>query len=347
MRRRVFVSGSLLAAAGAAASFWGVRRSQGAPGTRLTFGAERLPDGRVLVRDAALAFGTTVSIVAVHEDPEIAVEAIDEALARTRRIDSLMTVYRAESQVGRLNATGALPHPDPNLVRVLEFSQRLSSLSDGAFDVTVQPLWTLHVECKRQGRSPSPAEIAKARELVDWSAVEVSSSRITLGRPGMAITLNGVAQGYAADLALAALRERGVHDALIDTGEFGAEGERRPWQPWTIGIQHPRVADAVLATVAMDGRFVATSGDYATTFTDDFAHHHIFDPRTGDSPAGLSSVVVAARSGMEADGLTKPMMVLERSRARALLSRFPGSGAAWIDKSARIADSQDLQLGRG
>lgn len=347
MRRRVFVTGSLLAAAGAAASAWGVRRSRGAPEARLTFGAERLPDGRVLVRDAALAFGTTVSIAAIHEDPEIAVEAIDEALARTRRIDSLMTVYRAESEVGRLNALGALPNPDPHLVRVLEFSKRLSSLSGGAFDVTVQPLWTLYIECRRRGRTPTPDEVAEARSLVDWSAVEVSARRITLGRPGMSITLNGVAQGYAADLALAALQERGVRDALIDTGEFGAEGERRSRQPWTIGIQHPRAADAVLATVAMDGRFLATSGDYATPFTDDFVHHHIFDPRTGDSPGGLSSVVVAAGSGMEADGLTKPMMVLERSLAKALLSQFPGSGAAWIDKSARIADSQDLLLGPG
>jgi FAD:protein FMN transferase len=347
MRRRAFVTGSLLAATAAAASVWWARHGQDAPGAWRAAGAEQLPDGRMLVRDAAFAFGTTVSIAAIHEDPEIAGEAIDEALARTRRIDSLMTVQRAGSEVGRLNALGALPHPDPHLVRVLEFSQRLSSLSDGAFDVTVQPLWKLYIECKRRGRTPTAAEVAKVRSLVDWRALEVSARRITLGRSGMSITLNGVAQGYAADLALAALRERGVHDALIDTGEFGAAGERRPQQPWTIGIQHPRIADAVIATVAMDGRFLATSGDYATTFTDDFVHHHIFDPHTGDSPGELSSVSVAAGSGMEADGLTKPMMVLDRSRARALLSQFPGSGAAWIDKSARIVESQGLLLRTG
>ena len=197
------------------------------------------------------------------------------------------------------------------------------------------------------GRTPTADEVVKARSLVDWTAIDVSSRRITLGRAGMSITLNGVAQGYAADLALAALRERGVQDSLIDTGEFGAEGERRPGQPWTIGIQPSGERGRLIATVAMDGRFVATSGDYATPFTDDFLHHHIFDPRTGHSPGELSSVVAAARSGMEADGLTKPMMVLERSRARALLSRFPGSGAAWIDKSARIAGSQGLVLRTG
>jgi thiamine biosynthesis lipoprotein len=347
MRRRVFVTGSLVAAAAAAAPVWRALKGPDSYRASRAAGAEPLPDGRMLVRDAALAFGTTVSIAAIHDDPGVAGEAIDEALARTRRIDSLMTVYRADSEVGRLNALGTLPRPDPHLVRVLEFSQRLSSLSEGAFDVTVQPLWMLYIECKRQGRTPTADEVARARSLVDWSAIEVSARRITLGRAGMSITLNGVAQGYAADLALAALRERGVHDALIDTGEFGAEGERRPQQAWTIGIQHPRIADAVIATVAMDGRFLATSGDYATAFSDDFVHHHIFDPHTGDSPGGLSSAVVAAGSGMEADGLTKPMMVLERSRARALLSQFAGSGAAWIDKSARITGSQGLLLRTG
>jgi thiamine biosynthesis lipoprotein len=299
----------------------------------------------MLVRDAALAFGTTVSIAAIHEDPGVAAEAIGEALDRTRRIDSLMTVFRPESEVGRLNAQGTLPNPDPHLVRVLEFSQRLAALSDGAFDPTVQPLWRLFVECKRQGRLPSPDEVAAARSLVGWTALEVSARRIAFARPGMSITLNGIAQGYAADLALDALRERGIHDALLDTGEFGAEGERRPRQPWTIGIQHPRAPDAVVATVAMDGRFLATSGDYATTFSDDFVDNHIFDPGTGRSPRALSSVAVAAATGMEADGLTKPMMVLDLARAQALLARFPGAGAIWMDKSGQVVASQRMPAG--
>jgi FAD:protein FMN transferase len=172
----------------------------------------------------------------------------------------------------------------------------------------------------------------------------VSSRRIALGRPGMAITLNGVAQGYATDLANDILRGHGVRDALIDTGELGARGEREPARPWTVGIQHPRKPDAIVAAVAMDGRFLATSGDYATAFTDDFVWNHIFDPHTGRSPGGVSSAVVAAASGMEADGLTKPMMVLDRTRAQALLSRFPGAGAVWIDKGGEIVASLRLPL---
>ncbi|HET7826303.1 MAG TPA: FAD:protein FMN transferase [Anaeromyxobacter sp.] len=343
MRRRTFVTGSLVAAAATAAAVWRERLGflgGDAPPADGTL----LPDGRRLVRGAALAFGTTVSIAAVHEDPAAARAAIGVALAEVRRIDALMTVFRPGSEVSRLNAEGTLARPDPHLVRVLEFSRNLSALSDGAFDVTVQPLWVLFTACVRARRLPAAEELARARGLVGWEALEVSPRRIALRRPGMSITLNGIAQGYATDLATAALRERGIHDALVDAGEHGAEGARQPGHPWTVGIQHPRDPGAILAAVAMDGRFLAASGDYETAFSDDFLYHHVFDPHTGVSPTRLSSAVVAAATGLEADALTKPMMVLEQVRAEALLSQFPRAGAVWVDKDARIAATRNLPL---
>jgi thiamine biosynthesis lipoprotein len=160
----------------------------------------------------------------------------------------------------------------------------------------------------------------------------------------MAITLNGVAQGYATDLALEALRSRGVRDMLVDAGEHGADGARQPGAPWKVGLQHPRDPEALLGAVAMDGRALAISGDYATSFSADHLHHHIFDPRSGESPTGLSTVAVAAPSGLVADGLTKPMMVLPRDRALALLARYPGAGALLFDKSARLVAGRGLTL---
>ncbi len=346
MNRRGFITGSLLAAAAGAAAVWRERlRLLDGEAARHGRG-EPLPDGRRLVRGAALAFGTTVSIAAVHDDPGAALSAIGEALQETRRIDALMTVFRPGSEVSRLNAAGVLSRPDPHVVRVLEFSQRLSALSDGTFDVTVQPLFTLFVACARARRLPSRDEIARARSLVGWTALEVSSRRVAFGRPGMSMTLNGIAQGYATDVASSILRERGIRDVLVDAGEHGAQGSRQPCRPWTVGIQHPRDPGALIGAVAMDGRFLATSGDYATSFSDDRLYHHVFDPHTGVSPSRLSSVVVAAATGLEADGLTKPMMVLDARRAQALLSRFGGAGAVWIDKDARIVASRNLPLTR-
>ena len=345
MKRRAFIAGSLLAGTAAAGALWRARLGTAqAGGTRRLADEERTPDGRVFLRDVALAFGTTVSVAVVHDDAQAARTAIAAALGEVCRIDRLMTVYRPDSQVGQLNVRGVLERPDPDLVRVLEFSQRLAALSGGAFDVTVQPLWRLFSSRQQEGRLPSPGEVAEARRLVDWTTLEVSPRRIALGRPGMAITLNGVAQGYAADLSLAALQARGIRDALVDCGEMGAEGMRQPGRPWTLGIQHPRRPRKVIAAVAMDGRFLATSGDYATPFTADFTYHHIFDPCTGYSPRELSSVAVAAATGMEADGLTKPLMILDRARADRLLSEFPGAGAIWMDKSARIVATRNVRL---
>jgi FAD:protein FMN transferase len=343
VRRRTFLTASLSAAALVAAGAWRARGSP-ADGGRAGDDGEPLPDGRRLVRGAALAFGTTVSITAAHGDPGAAREAIGEALREAQGIDALMTVYRPGSEVSRLNADGALRRPDPRLVRVLEFSQRLSALSDGSFDVTVQPLWTLFSACARAQRLPSADEIARARSLVGWTALEVSARRVSLGRAGMGITLNGIAQGYATDLACAVLRERGIHDALVDTGEHGAEGARQPGRPWTVGVQDPRDPAALLGAVPMDGRFLAVSGDYETSFSEDRLYHHVFDPRTGVSPPEVSSAAVAAATGMEADALTKPMMVLERERAVALLERFRGAGAIWIEKDGRISASRNIAL---
>jgi len=339
VRRRLFVSASLIAA-GAAGSPWPLWR------LRANTRADRLErgsDGRFVVRGAALAFDTSLSICALHEDPVRARSAVSRALARVSWLDTQLVVQRPGSQVSRLNGAGRLDRPDPHLVRLLQFAQTLADASGGAFDPTVQPLWELHRACQQRGCRPTRDQLAQARARIDWSAIDTGSRRVTLG-PGMAITLNGLVQGYAADIAFDALAQDGVTDALIDTGEYGTLGSGPSGRAWRVGIQHPRDASALIGVVPMDGRFLATSGDYSTRFTDDFTLHHIFDPRTGVSPPGLSCVAVAARSGLLADGLTKPMMVLNLAAARELLDRYPGAGAAWIDKSSRIVATRNLLI---
>ena len=125
----------------------------------------------------------------------------------------------------------------------------------------------------------------------------------------MGITLNGIAQGFAADLVVARLQALGIRHALIDTGEWAALGTPEPHRDWKLGVADPRDARAVLARVAMDGRCMATSADNQCSFSPDFQHHHIFDPATGYSPSGLSCVAVLAPSCALADALTKVMFV--------------------------------------
>jgi thiamine biosynthesis lipoprotein len=127
------------------------------------------------------------------------------------------------------------------------------------------------------------------------------------GRGATAVTLNGIAQGFTADRAAAALAPHGVTDALIDTRKIGGLGSDGAAGAWKVGIQHPRVDDAYISVAGLSGRFLATSGDFATTFSDDYAKNHLIDPRSGTSPPVFASVSVAARSAMGPDGPTRPI----------------------------------------
>jgi thiamine biosynthesis lipoprotein len=135
------------------------------------------------------------------------------------------------------------------------------------------------------------------------------------------------------------VRARGVGHALLDTGEFIAQGGRTRQQPWTLGIRDPRDAAALAATLHIDGRSVATSGDYESAFSADLMHHHIFDPVLGDSPPELASATVLAPSGLLADGLSTAFMALGMRKARALAARMPAVDLMMIDKKGRVWSS--------
>jgi thiamine biosynthesis lipoprotein len=281
------------------------------------------------------AFGTTVTIQVLHAQPQTALAAIDAALQAVRRVDALMSLHQQDSQVFRLNRLGQLDQPDPHLLAVLNFAQQLSRQTAGAFDVTVQPLWQAFSQAQTRGELPSTQTLAQARALVNWRGLDLSPQRIRLAKPGMGITLNGLAQGYAVDLAMAALRTHGIAHALLDTGEFGALGDKASGQPWVLGVKHPRHAETLAARVALDGRPLSTSGDYETFFSPDYVHHHIFDPGTGDSPLALASVSVLAPTGLMADGLSTAFMVLGPERALALATSLPQVDALLIHKDGR------------
>ena len=285
------------------------------------------------------ALGAEVSITALHEDLRQAERAVDAAFEELERIEEVMSLYRPHSQLSTLNRDGVLENPHPYLVQVLRAGTDLSRSSGGAFDVTVQPLWALYSEAKRSGRLPERAAIEEATRRVDWRRVEISPERIRLGA-GMSITLNGIAQGFAADRVRAALEARGVRHALVDTGEFGVLGRKADGTPWTLGIQHPRRPDAYVALARLEGRFLSTSGDYATSFSEDFRHHHIFDPRTGLSPTEFSSVSVAARTGMESDALTKVLFVLGLEKGLERLRATPGADALVVFKDGRVLSTE-------
>jgi thiamine biosynthesis lipoprotein len=333
-RRKFLVLGTgLLALAGAR---WWLERSSPPP----CF-LERA--GLKLVRGATQAFGTDVTVLVAHEDERQARVAIDAALHEALEVDRLMSLYRADSQVRVLNTHGWLEHPHPRLLEVLRVAQEVSARTGGAFDVTVQPLWEVYAGAKGDGRLPTKTEIERARALVDWRKLEIFDALVRFTRPGMAITLNGIAQGFAGDRMRVALEAHGISNALVNSGEIGGDGLNATREPWRVGVKRPGV-DAVLGVVRVDGRFIATSADDQTVFSADRVHHHIFDPATGYSPPMVSSVTVIAPTGVLADALSTAVFVLGPKRGLAFASGTLGVEALIVSKDGCVRMTENFPL---
>lgn len=289
------------------------------------------------------AMGTSMTLRAAHADAALLQRALDAAVADIHALEDQMSLFRPDSALCRLNRSGQLAQAPADLLAVLRTAQAVSRRSQGAFDVTVQPLWQAYAQAQQQGRLPSAAEVARARQLVGWRGLQLDSPAIRLERAGMGVTLNGIAQGYAADKVRARLHSLGIAHALVDTGEWAALGEPAHAGDWTLGLADPRNAQHLLTGVALQGRCLATSADNACSFSPDLAHHHIVDPHTGYSPRGIASVSVLAPTAVLADALTKVIFMAGYDRAIAL-ARTWKVDVLVVDKQGRYQASPGLAL---
>lgn len=293
-------------------------------------GARQHPESVSVWRGTAL--GAPASMQLVHADKQWARQTISRCVAKINRLESIFSVYRPDSALSRLNQTGRLEHPPFELLELLSFSLALARQSDGAFDPTVQPLYRLLVDHfsrdQASSQGPESARIRQVLNLIDYRQVEQSSSAIQLHRPGMAITLNGVAQGYITDKVAALLQASGFDSILIDIGEIIGRGQRIDGQPWMAGVALPDQPDQVLFRVALgDGPgqspALATSSGMGTRFNSTAHYHHLLDPHTGYSAQHHAAVSVAADRAMVADGLSTALSVVNPGDASSLLGHWP------------------------
>jgi len=262
----------------------------------------------------------------------VARNAVRTCLAEIARLEREFSLYRAESALSRLNRDGQLDAPSQDLRRLLAESLRFGDLSGGAFDVSVQPLWRLmaaHFATHPDAtKGPPSGALAIARAVVDYRKIEVGPTRVALG-PGMALTLNGIAQGYITDRVAEILRARGWTNVLIDLGEIRALDSRPDGEPWTVGLNNSS------SSLKLHNRAIATSSGGATRFEASGRHHHLLDPKSGVSPSAYGSVSVVAPKATIADALSTALFLLPRSEAARVLRAGGGSEAWLIDAEGR------------
>ncbi len=288
------------------------------------------------VTRTSAALGSEVTLTVLGTNDDQAQRALDAAFHELETVEQVMSLYRRESQLSVLNRERHLSNPHPYLTTVLSAAASFSRASNGAFDVTVQPLWELFSTAHQAGRIPTDDEVAARLSTVDWRGIEIQPTAIRLNAPVTAITLNGIAQGFATDRVATVLKEHGIEHALINVGEIGVVGHKPNGEVWKVGIQHPRKTDAFVALAGLAGRALATSGDYETAFSSDFSKNHIFDPATGNSPSELASVSIVAPTAMSADALSTAAMVLGPERTLEVIKQFEAVDALFVLKNGRV-----------
>ena len=293
------------------------------------------PAGPELLRWRGRALGAMSTITLAHPDTLVLRRTLAHCVNEIRRLEGVFSLFEPGSELRRLNRDGRLTAPSLDLRIALAEAHRISTITGGAFDVTVQPLWTVFsAHFRRQpddAAGPSRRDIERARGLVDYRMLETGSGSIAFARHGMAATLNGIAQGYVTDRIGAILRSEGFGRVLVDVGEIAALAPPNNGKPWRIAVEDPDNTGRQTARLALSNQAAATSRAKATRFDTAGRHHHLFAPSTGRSAASRGLVTVVADSAMTADALSTALAVSQDPPAPALLRASGADQALIID----------------
>ncbi|MCK5366410.1 MAG: FAD:protein FMN transferase [Gammaproteobacteria bacterium] len=219
----------------------------------------------------------------------------------------------------------------------LAAARAFGEATGGAFDPTVQPLWTLYAThfaaSAARPEGPDGSAIDKAIALVDYRNLSLTTSRVAFERRGMGITLNGIAQGYITDRVADLLRNEGLDDVLVDLGEIRGLGHHADGRPWTVGLKDPLEPARIVDTLTLENRALASSAGSATRFDARGRHHHLFDPRSGASSNRYLGITVIAPTATTADALSTGFASMDVDEVKKALRYFP-SVTARITTSA-------------
>ena len=277
------------------------------------------------VREGRLVLGTLVT-VKLYGDAETVRLPVERAYAALDRVDSLMSRYRDDGALRRLEQTAQKGvRTSAELVAVLARSQRFAALTGGAFDCTVgalSRLWNFPDALA----PPDSAAVDSALALVGYEGLQVEGEIVRIGRPGTRLDLGAAAKGYAVDRMVAVFEEAGIAGGLIDAGgDIRYWGAKPDGRPWVFGVQHPRDPKRYIEVDDLGLAAIATSGDYQQYFEWEGArYHHLLDPRTGYPARACASATVWAGTALDADILSTAVFVLGPERGLALVAELEG-----------------------
>jgi thiamine biosynthesis lipoprotein len=273
---------------------------------------------RQLYKDSRIMMGTFMEVISPDK------EAPNIVFSEIKRIEGLLSKYKGDSEVAKLNTLGKLK-VSPDTLYVLQKAKEFWQLSDGAFDITVGPLMDLWGFTDKKYYLPKKEEINRALSKVGFDKIifNIDDNVVEFKVLGMKIDLGAIAKGYAVDCAVKKLKEHRIKSCLINAGgQIYCLGDKFG-RPWNIAVRGPR-NKGFWDYLKLKDKAVATSGDYEQYFINNGKRYaHIFNPKTGyPSHSGIVSVTVIAPDGLTADALSTSIFILGKDKGLKLAKKF-------------------------
>ncbi|AUD02777.1 FAD:protein FMN transferase [Spirosoma pollinicola] len=296
--------------------------------------------------------GNRFELSVVSPDAGWANERLDEAVAEISRIERLLTTYSNDSQTNQINANAGIQpiQVDPEVFALIERSLRLSTLTQGAFDITFgsidKRLWNFDTTMTAL---PDPKTARNMIKLINYKNVVLNNEQHTvfLKEKGMRIGFGGIGKGYAAEQAKRVLREHGVESGIVNAaGDLNTWGTQPTGKPWTIGIADPNLSThEAFSYLAISDMAIATSGNYEKyAIINGRRYSHTIDPKTGYPVSGIKSVTIIAPNAELADALATPVMVMGVRVGLNLINQMRNIACIIIDDKNSLFTSANINV---
>jgi len=354
--RRRFVHGALALVALASSACPSSSPPEPTPETRAEPATPRPPPfdpKKVTLDDKAMGTHVVITTYTTRELDEAAIRPkLDKALAEIRRLEALMTTWREDSEISRINQAAGKKGVavGPETFEVIQRSIAVADRSEGVFDISFESMRDLwRFDENKVEEVPSKARIDEARALIDYKKIKLDhmDKSVMLQKPGMRLSLGGIAKGYAVDAASKVLSAEGLASFYVQAGgDLYVRGKKPDGSPYRVGVRDPRGKGPTdyFAMIDVTDHAFSTAGDYERSFVKDGERfHHIIDPRTGYPARASRSVTVWAKDAFTADAIDDAIFILGPEKGLSICEEIEDCGAVVVDAKNKVWVSKRLE----
>ena len=301
--------------------------------------------------ETRIMMDTYVTVTIYTGDEKIAIDAINKAFDRMEEIEQISSIWDENAEAYSLNLNGEIINPSDELINIIKLSKYFSQITNGCFDITVQPLldlWTYNPNLENQfwelNTSDQLEQINNTMSLIgsDKIIINQTTSSINFLVENMSITTGGIAKGFIVDEGLKILRDMGISHALINAGGDLATIGSKPGSYWNVALENPRDTTDYITRFKISGKSVATSGNYRRYFNESENVGHILNPKTGYSAIDCWSVAIISDNCTYSDALATSVFVMGPNDGIKFINRLDGIECLIIDSNGDIYRSEGL-----